>query len=477
MRIVPSICLLVALGAGWQNGFAQSIVEIPTGHVAAISDSSEASDTYQQPLPPSYRPASPVIYTSSLSSTYVPMDSWVYPALWRLQALGYLDTAYLGLRPWTRLSIAHMLQLSADAIDANINDDQAREIYLAVQKEVSSDVDTARDDHEVRAEFESVYTQLRGITGTPLRDSFHLGQTIVNDYGRPYEEGFNNYTGFSARAEAGRFSLYFWGEYQHAPSATGYSVPLAMFLSNNIDLIPYESYPVQSTIPQGSIPAVNRFRVFNALLSYHLLGHEISFGKNDHWWSPDQGGAMIMSTNAENTYAFEINRVEPLRIPLISKVTGSWRYDFFVGAVPGHQYPVQPYMHAEKISIKPTRDLELGWSRVVIWGGKGRQCLDANTGAFYTCNVPITLHTFFKSFFSIQNVSEQEKFSRDDPGARWGNFDFTWRLPFVRKWLTLYTDSVVHDDVSPISAPRRSGVRPGIYLSHFPGIPHLDLKG
>jgi hypothetical protein len=46
----------------------------------------------------------------------------------------------------------------------------------------------------------------------------------------------------------------------------------------------------------------------------------------------------------------------------------------------------------------------------------------------------------------------------------------------MRKWLTLYTDSVVHDDVSPISAPRRSGVRPGIYLSHFPLIPKLDMR-
>ena len=46
----------------------------------------------------------------------------------------------------------------------------------------------------------------------------------------------------------------------------------------------------------------------------------------------------------------------------------------------------------------------------------------------------------------------------------------------MRKWLTLYTDSVVHDDLSPISAPRRSGVRPGLYLSHFPGLPQLDLR-
>jgi hypothetical protein len=46
----------------------------------------------------------------------------------------------------------------------------------------------------------------------------------------------------------------------------------------------------------------------------------------------------------------------------------------------------------------------------------------------------------------------------------------------VRRWLTLYSDSLVHDDVSPVSAPRRSAVNPGIYLTHFPGLPKLDFR-
>jgi hypothetical protein len=473
VKIVPSMFLLLALGAGWQSAVAQSSSEGQDQQIATTMESGGGTEPSQQPLPPSYRPEAPIVYSSSLGSTYVPMNSWMYPALDRLQALGYLDSAFLGLRPWTRLSIAHMLQLSADAIDANVNDEEAREIYLALMKEITPDLNAATGERVGRTELESVYTQLRGITGTPLRDSFHLGQTIVNDYGRPYEEGFNNYTGFTARAEAGRFSLYFWGEYQHAPSAAGYSLPLAMYLSNTVDQIPYANFPVQATIPQGPIPAKNDFRVFNALLSYHILGHEISFGKNDHWWSPDKGGAMIWSTNAENTYAFEINRVEPLRIPGLSRLIGPIRYDFFVGNVPGHSYPIDPWVHAAKISFKPTRDLEFGFSAVAIWGGWNRECLNQQT---YTCSVPITLHTFFKSLFSFQNVSAAEKFGRDDPGYRLSNFDFTYRLPFARKWLTLYTDSVAHDDVSPISAPRRAGVRPGIYLSHFPVIPKLDLR-
>ena len=78
---------------------------------------------------------------------------------------------------------------------------------------------------------ESTYSVARAISGTPLRDSFHLGSTIVNDYGRPYENGFNNYSGVSGYATAGRFTLYVRGEFQGAPSAAGYSAALAQTLS------------------------------------------------------------------------------------------------------------------------------------------------------------------------------------------------------------------------------------------------------
>ena len=171
---------------------------------------------------------------------------------------------------------------------------------------------------------------------------------------------------------------------------------------------------------------------------------------------------MGWGTNAENIYAFEINRTEPFRIPWLSRLTGPLRYDFYVGSLKGHTYPNDPWVHVEKISFKPSRNLELGFERTVIWGGKG--------------HVPITIHSFLKSFFSFQNVSLAEKYSREDPGARFGSFDFNYRLPLVRSWLSLYSDSEAHDDVNPISAPRRAAVRPGIYLSHFPRAHAFDLR-
>src|SRR5579883_568357 len=472
VRFVSSICFLAALTFPLQSAFAQNSPD----KFQNVAPYAAAGGAPQQSVPPNYTPAAPVTYVSTLGSPYVPVDSWIYPALTRLQGLGYVDTAFLGLRPWTRLSILHMLQQTADKIEGDTNNDEAREIYLALLHEVSPEFENDYGEHAVHAQVESVYTQMRGISGTPLRDSYHLGQSIVNDYGRPYQEGFNNYTGFSAHSEAGRFALYFRGEYQHAPSASGYSPALFQYLSEDIDGIPVATNPNQATIPLGPIASVNTFRVQEAALSYNILNHSISFGKNDHWWGPGQGGAFAFSNNAENIYSFQIDRTEPLRIPLLSRLTGPFRYQFFIGSLKGHTYPNAPWIHGEKLSFKPTENLEFGFERTVIWGGKGHGCLNSVTGNIDPCTEPITLHTFLKSFFSVQNVTGSEKFSRNDPGARFGTFDFSYRLPYLRKWLTLYSDSLVHDDVSPISAPRRAGIRPGIYLSHFPGLDHLDLR-
>src|SRR5260370_31346551 len=336
-------------------------------------------------------------YADPLGSTYVPVDNWMYPAIDRLHALGYVDTAYLGMRPWTRLSIVHMLKETADKINDADDGDEACTIYHVLQNELKPDVEQLNGSHAPHVQLESTYTRLLGITGTSLRDSFHIGQTIVNDYGRPYEGGFNNISGFSARGEAGRFALYFRGEYQHAPSTSGYSNSLSTLLSNN-DGISFITNPNQATIPSGPIPAINTFRIVEANLSYLLLNHEFSFGKSDHWMVPATGGSFAWSNNAENIYAFQIDRVEPLNVPLLSRLTGPFRYQFFVGSLKGHTPPNSPWFHVEKISFEPTDNLEFGFERSVLWGGAG--------------HVPITIHSFLKSFFSFQNVSAAPKSSR-----------------------------------------------------------------
>jgi hypothetical protein len=173
---------------------------------------------------------------------------------------------------------------------------------------------------------------------------------------------------------------------------------------------------------------------------------------------------MAWSDNAENIYSFRINRVEPLKIPLLSYLFGTVRYDFFVGSLKGHTAPNSPWIHSEMFAFRPTDNFEFGFQRAVIWGGEGHE--------------PVTLHTFLRSFFSFQDTQSNpnQKQSAQDPGARYSIFNFSWRLPYLRHYVTLYTDSMAHDDVSPISAPRRAAYRPGIYIAQIPHLPKLDFR-
>jgi hypothetical protein len=456
---------------------------------AALSLSA-ASSSGQRSANPQAKPfdaQAPDCDRSVSGSPYIPVDSWIYPAVLRLYSLGFLDHVYLGMRPWTRASLTHML---GDA-EANIEDagegpltDEARKLYAALTRELDRDSDASCAGHGGQVRVESTYTAARGMSGTPLHDSFHLGSTIVNDYGRPYENGFNNYSGASGYAIAGRFTLYARGEFQGAPSATGYSPALYQALATvdqTINPITGLAYGNQATIPLGPIGTATQGRFLEAYLSTQVLNHVISFGKQDEWLGPAEGASFAYSNNAENIYAFHINRIEPLYVPGLSRLTGPFRYEFLVGPLRGHTLmpnplypgtatnpqpnvinPGNPWVHVEKVSFRPTENLEFGFERTALWGGEGHS--------------PVTLHTFLKSFFSTSSPAVSEKDGPDDSGARFGAFDFSYRLPFVRNWLTLYSDSEVHDDVSPIDAPRRAAIRPGIYLSHVPGISRVDIR-
>ncbi len=439
-------------------GYRQTQPQTPqTGSSSANQAPSPV--TNDEALPP-YRIVDTSALGPNIGSTYIPLDSWIYPALMRLHSLGYLDRAFVDMRPWTRISVLRMLYAEQERIYMERNNEEALAIFNAVLTELEPDMDAA-GRWEIHSSVDSIYERAMGIGGTPLNDSFHLGQTIINNYGRPYQEGFNNYAGFSARATSGPFALYVRGEYQHAPSADGYSTSLAQRLSS-IDGIPYSPIIRQATIPAGPISGQNNFRLIEANLSATVWNHDFSIGKSDVWDGPATGGSFDWSNNAENIYSFRINRVEPLHIPFLSYVLGPIRYEFLVGSLKGHTYPNDPWVHMEKFAFNPTPDFEFGFSRTIIWGGKG--------------HVPITLGSFWRSFTSFQNVSTEEKFSRKDPGARFSTFDFTYRLPFVHRLLTLYTDSESHDDVTPVSAPRRAGMRTGIYVTHLPAAPKLDLR-
>jgi membrane-associated phospholipid phosphatase len=390
---------------------------------------------------------------TNFGSVYVPLDYWTYQAMERLIGQGYIDSAFLGLRPWTRMACAQMLIEMNSKVE--FHTDVPSEIWQlkkALEAEFAPEIAAWEGNPTETLQLDSVYTRVMDIAGRPVNDSEHFGQTIINDYGQPFWQGVNNVTGFSASANDGRFAFYVDGEYQYAPTIPGYPLSVRQVIAT------VDNNPLQPSTPISA----NQFTLLDTYALAKYAGLDFSVGKQSMWWGPDEGSAMEMSNNASPFWGFQINRTIPTDVPLLSRFLGPFEVSNFFGALQGHLFPPNPYIFGQKVSFKPTENLEFGFTRDDVFGGTG--------------HVPLTFGTFWNAFSSFNDVPLSVKFSRNDPGARHASFDFSYRLPLLRRWITLYTDSLVHDDVSPVSAPQRSAFNPGIYVTHFPKLPKLDFR-
>jgi hypothetical protein len=389
--------------------------------------------------------------TASLGTTFVPLDSWIYPAMKRLVALGYIRSQFLDMQPWTRLECARLVQEAGERIsDSSRVTDEVRELYTILNSEFASDAERlpGGSSKDTSARFESAYIRLTDIHGSTLHDSYHFGQTIIDDFGRPYGSGMNAIAGASGWVTQGRFSLYVRGEYEYAPSSPTYSPAV------NNAIAAMDNNPVQP----GTFPSVSQFRLMDTYVSSNQANWMLSFGKQSLWWSPDYSNAFLMSNNAAPIYMFRASRIAPFEIPLLSQLLGPAKVDFFIGKLSGNQFPARPVLHGAKITFKPSSNFEVGFSVTSEMGGVGRPITPKSVWLSYT--------SFASSVF----------YGAISPGKRMSGFDFSYRIPGLRNWLTIYNDSFATDNTSPLADFNRSAVAPGLYLTHFPKLSKLDLR-
>lgn len=397
----------------------------------------------------------------NMGSPYVPLDSWVYPALERLIALGYIKTAYLGIRPWTRLECASMLDEAQQYIaDEDIASREGARIYSELADEFLPEADRLNGGANLGASLDELYVRGTQISGPPLRDGYHFGQTIINDYGRPYGEGTSFIGGASAHAVAGPFAFDIRGEYQESPSVASFTKGQLQAIASADEFPPTIS---GFSINTGSF---SRFQLLEGSVSLKLHNIQLSFGRQSAWLGPTETGPFLYSDNAPPITMFKMDTTSPFEIPLLSKFLGPARAEFFLGRLAGQEwinspptlygpYPAdQPFIHGNKVSFKPTDNLEFGVDFTAIFAGAG---------------VPFTFHELLRTYYSHTAKLET------DPGKRFTAFDFTYRVPGLRNWLTVYTDSLAVDEYSPLGSTRAS-VNPGVYVPQLPGLTKLQLR-
>src|SRR5438094_3569089 len=81
-------------------------------------------------------------------SPYVSLDSWIYPALDRLAAMGLIDSGFAGMRPWTRNECVRLLGEAGDRVESGVGGTEAEKIYNLLEAEFRSELE--RDGGENR---------------------------------------------------------------------------------------------------------------------------------------------------------------------------------------------------------------------------------------------------------------------------------------------------------------------------------------
>ena len=399
-----------------------------------------------------------------MGSTYVPLDSWVYPALDRLAALGYLPEYVQAIRPLARQECAKLtLQAQENTEYPEIQIESAR-VVGELRREFGLELANLEGAPNVGYQLESAYVGATEIAGRPLDDSYHFAQTIYNNYGRPYGQGFNSVVGASMRAEAGPIAFYIRGEYQHSSPIAPYSPTTAQAIAN-VDQLPLNSVP--------TFPGVNQFKTIEAYAALNMNGWQMSFGQQALEWGPDTDGSLMLSNNAQPITMLRVNRISPFQLPGPLAWLGMIRNSIFVGRIDGYTYirgpfpdfPLigngvtllnpQPYLWGDKLALKMSPNFELGVTITVMWAGYTR---------------PATLSTWFHTWSSQGNDQAV------DPGKRFNGLNFSYRLPGLRNWVTFYADAMANDEPNPIAYPRQSAWNPGLYFPQIPKLHNMDLR-
>ena len=427
-----------------QNESFGSVESSRQGEQAQIPNGDAAS---REPPAPAYNP-------KHMGSPFVPLDSWVYPSLDRLSALGYADRGFEGMRPWTRMDCARMVNQAKQALEVlHPLSEDAEDLLSHLEQEFSYEMGLREGKRNLNAGLESAYARVVSISGPALSNSYHFGQTVSYDFGRPFEQGTNGQAGGAFQAEAGPFAVFVRGEYQHAPSAPAPSEAVLNVIALK-DVVPIP--------PDVVIGGINRPRLLDTYIVMKLSplkldNFQLSVGRQSRSWGPGLG-AFLLSDNAEPFDVVELVNPEPIRLPSFLKFLGPVRSEHFLGRLANRTDHANPWLYGQKISIQPLPCLEIGYGRLTTIGGRG--------------GAPFTLHNFILSEFG--QTSKREP-GDSVPGENNNEMDWTFYVPKVRNYIVLYGEVYAFDDFIAWARPTAYPFRPGVYLTRIPGIPKLDL--
>jgi len=156
--------------------------------------------------------------------------------------------------------------------------------------------------------------------------------------------------------------IYVRGEYQYGSASQEYTPAQAQYIADS-DQLPLNSVP---TFQQTSRP-----RLVEVYAGLNLADWQFTFGQQSLWWGVNRSTSILFSNNAQALPMLRVERVSPMRVPLLGPVNvsgflarmGGTKYlrlgpDFAQYGDGIHNVDPQPFLWGANIAFKPTANLD-----------------------------------------------------------------------------------------------------------------------
>lgn len=187
----------------------------------------------------------------------------------------------------------------------------------------------------------------------------------------------------------------------------------------------------------------------------------LQIGKIATWYGPGRLGALIFTNNAQSYPGIRLHNPVPIAVPGLFSFLGNAQYDLFLARLESDRPIPNPLLFGMRLAARPSRYLELGLSRSMIYGGHGH---DSGIVAWWDA-------------FKGGNTN--------DPGEKGlvnqiAGFDLTLTLPFpsqpVQAYLEMAGEDAAHFLSNAIPVPSKFAYVTGVFLPTLFGSAAHDLR-
>lgn len=198
----------------------------------------------------------------------------------------------------------------------------------------------------------------------------------------------------------------------------------------------YLDFNLQANYLAGHTPYRSRNVDFiGSYAAVRIWNQWLSIGQQKRYWGIGHEGSLILSDSARPVVGINLqrDRQTPFESKWLSWL-GHWQYQLFVGQTlnfEGMKSPKSSKLIGMRLSISPASFLDLGFSRIIQWGGEGRQQ---------------NLSSLGNALLGKDNAGENVAVDKE-PGNQIAGIDFRLKLmPLLNLPLSVYGQIMGEDE-------------------------------